>query len=155
MNASDTTTFISLIVEIAALIISGLSAFFSFKQVKAAENQNAISKDSLKNSEEQTNIMRKNSEIPYVSPWRIEHVRGDTYVLINDGTNIEYDVHIEPPQPSISEGSFDFEKFRPRSSESFMITLAMGATHDLIVSWRHDPNKQDRQEWHTVLPTHD
>ena len=66
MNASDTTTFISLIVAIAALIISGLSAFFSFKQVKAAENQNAISKDSLKNSEEQTNIMRKNSEIPYV-----------------------------------------------------------------------------------------
>lgn len=155
MNASDITAFISLIVAIAALVISGLSAFFSFKQVKAAENQNAISKDSLKISEEQTGIMRKNSEIPYVSPWRIEHVRGDTYVLINGGTDIEYDVHIEPPQPSIPRGSFDFKEFSPRSSESFMIILAMGATHDLTVSWRHDPDKQDRQEWHTVLPTHD
>lgn len=156
MHVSDWIAIASAIIAALALGVSLASLWFAKRQADAADEANRIGLAALDVSRQQLETelrsSGKPSEPPYVPPWRISRVRGDSYALTNGGSDTEYDVHVEPPEYSASPLPMDFESIGPMSSVTFLIALTMASPNrNVTVTWRHG-DETERRSWTGVLP---
>ena len=80
-------------------------------------------------------------EVPYVPPWTLQHLKGDTYVLTNGGSDVEYDIHIQVPSHSIVRGALEYPSIGPRASVSFLVGISMSTPNrNVTVSWARKPD---------------
>lgn len=135
------------------------------KQANEAAERNRVARAALDVSQQQLEVMRSRLEIeretsarqpvepPYVPPWRLSWVKGDTYALTNGGADTEYDVQVTPPEYSAAPLPMRFESIGPMSSVTFLIALTIASPNrNVTVTWRHGDEAEHRS-WTGVLPT--
>jgi len=131
MQLSDWTALV-------ALIVSLTSAFVAWRQwhlAKAAEDR------------------AQRAEARYQPPWRLEHVRGDTYSLVNDGYETVHDVEVAGGiRCSVQDG--DPKQVPAGSALTVFIVGAMGAPPYLTVTWRRDTSTSGENRLVWSRPAH-
>lgn len=138
--------------SIAAFVVSVLALFvalwalkYSRQQAVAAEEQNRISAEQL--------ALAKEAADKYRVPWRFEWRAGDTYALVNDSDDPEYDVEIHAPEHTAFRLRSDGEVVGPRSSVIFIAGFTMASPgRSMRVTWRHLPGGEVL-EWSDWLPS--
>lgn len=133
------------VVSVVAVCISVAAVVFARKQAKAAEDQNRISGEQL--------ALAKAESEKYRIPWRFEWRSGDTYALVNDSDDPEYDVQVMPPQGMRFNTRTDGSIVGPREPLIIMGALSgLGPGRQMTVTWRHQPDGE-QMTWHEWLPT--
>lgn len=160
MGFSDWLSLIGAIVAGVSLGVAGLSALFARQQTRAAEESNRISAAALEVQRRQLDLQISAEggvegfrSGPYVPPWRVEHVGGNTYALTNGGYETAYDVHIEPPADTPAY-DVDFPQIGPMSSKQFLLVFTMDSpSREISVTWRRSPESEPEAAWTTPLPS--
>lgn len=156
MGLSDWVSIVSAAIALVSFGAAVASAWFSKKQVDAATEANRISAAALEVSRQQLALGRESggnvTSLPYVPPWHLSWVKGDMYALTNGGSDIEYDVHVNPPAYSGIASKMDFPEIGPMSSVTFMLLLTEASPNrNVKVTWHH-ANETDTRSWNGVLP---
>lgn len=152
MGFSDWLALASAVIAGIALGVSIASMLFSKRQADAAVEANRISAAELEVSKQQLALARE-SALPYVAPWRLSWVKGDTYALTNGGSDVEMDVHIEPPEHSFAMSDMDFDEIEPMSSATFMVAITSECQNrEATVHWRHGDDAAPLS-WTGLLPS--
>ena len=132
------------VVSVVAVLISLGAVWFAWQQAAAAKEQNRISGEQL--------ALAKAEAEKYRIPWRFEWRAGDTFALVNDSDDPEYDVRIEAQEHTLCDLRTDGAVIGPREPLIFMtaFTLASGGRW-MTVTWRHQPDGEELT-WGEWLP---
>lgn len=89
----------------------------------------------------------------YSPPWKLQWVTGDLYELLNNGTDIEYDISVTFPQHSVVQRFENpIAKIGPKSSVTFVYATVMATREtNLTVEWSRTP-EGDRHQWSGAIP---
>lgn len=136
---------------VAAFVVSVLALFtavgalvYARKQAGAAVEQNRIAAEQL--------ALAKEEAAKYRVPWSFEWRKSDTYVLVNNSDEPEYDVEIHPPEHTVFRSRSEGDVVHPRSSMAFTVGFTMASPGRLLrVTWRHHPGGEVL-EWSDWLP---
>lgn len=143
----DWPAWIGLIISIAALVVAIMAAKYSFQQVKEAREANRLQRAELEIQRKQYDLQKSEGEkptrLPYVPPWRLEHVSRSEYALTNGGTDTEHDVRVEEDGTIINPTKLG--DIRAKDSVPLKIVFTMASpSRSVHVSWRHGDEKNRR-----------
>ncbi len=88
----------------------------------------------------------------YPVPWRLEHVSGLTFALINRGDDREYAVQVRGV-PIIDRWELPPQDVDGRSRFQFRANVSTGSENMVVVTWHHRGDRSDeRLSWTHPLP---
>lgn len=142
--------------EIAALVVSCLSALFTGWGVLYSRGLKHASDRSAEAAEESAIAARETTDIDKARRadelteaernrvvWSLRHIKKIRYRLTNHGTESAYGVQIDTGAAR-TDGNTNIEEFPAGHVESYLILQAMGASTDkMMVTWHHQPDLDD------------
>lgn len=137
--------------DIASLVISGLSALAAGIAVLFARRSALASKRSADAAADMATIDRERREEEVAEALRnrvrfkLEQVSRDSWVLTNVGTNSAYGVHVDTGDLHVDESAqYDFDEFPAGHPERYLLLRTMGTmTGHVLVTSHHQPDCSD------------
>lgn len=145
-TSRDWLDYATLMLAALGFIGAAVAIFFSARANTHSKKANKIAQESNDIAERALGHTTK-----YVPPWRIEWAAGDTFRLMNSGSDTEYDVEFEVPGAFRVDTNGRIDQIHAQSSANFLIAFGMGGSREATVTWARQPSGA-RFTWTDEVP---
>lgn len=144
--------FAALLISAAAFVLSSWAAWNSHRQTNESRRQADAAEDQITMMREERATADAQQEALDARPWRLSHYKGDTYELINIGSQTAYDISVAGGTRAQWYEAPENDQLTSGESATIIVAISLGSpSRKVTVRWATEPGGEQK-EMQLLLP---